>query len=83
MPPPTIARLKSMGITAFTTTCSACRHSGKITFQAALVDDAELFPSIVERRRFVCTKCGSHDVSVMPDWSGHKATGLGKSIEEA
>jgi len=79
MPPPTIARLKSMGAIAFCVTCAhaCCLHSAFVTFAAAGVEDRAPFPSIAERRRFVCTRCGGRAVSIMPDWRGHSASGIG------
>lgn len=80
MPPPTIARLKSMGALQFRVTCSRtdCRHSSHVTFEAARVGDEIPFPEITERRRFVCTRCAGHVVSIMPDWSNHSAQGVGR-----
>jgi hypothetical protein len=80
MPPPSIAKLKSMGVDAFRVTCShgSCFHSAFVTFTTARVDDQAQFPSIIERRRFVCTRCGGRAVSIMPDWSGHSASGVGR-----
>jgi len=75
---PTIAYLKTQGVDAFHVTCSfrPCFHSAYVTFEAAGIDDAAEFPSIVERRRFVCSKCGGRAVSIMPDWRRLKASGL-------
>ena len=80
LPPPTVAHLKSIGVSAFNVTCAHayCLHSASFTFDAAGVEDRTPFPSIVERRRFVCTRCGGRMVSVMPDWRGHKASGIGR-----
>ena len=79
MLPPTVAHLKSMGVSAFNVTCAHayCLHSASLTFAAAGVEDRAPFPLIAERRRFVCTRCGSRAVSIMPDWRGHKASGIG------
>jgi hypothetical protein len=76
---PTIARLKSMGASAFRLTCAhaSCLRSAVVTFAAAGVDDRARFPSLAERRRFVCTRCGGRAVSIMPDWRGHNAKGRG------
>lgn len=80
MLPPTVAHLKSMGAGAFSVTCARafCLHSASLTFAAVGVEDRESFPSITERRRFVCTRCGSRTVSITPDWRGHKASGIGR-----
>jgi hypothetical protein len=68
-----------MGVTGFRVTCDqmACRHSAFVAFTSAGVDDSVLFPSIAERRGFVCSRCGSRAVSLIPDWRGHKASGVG------
>jgi hypothetical protein len=78
MPPPTIARLKLKGADAFRVTCARafCLHSGFVSFAAAGVEDHAPFPSIAERRRFLCTRCGSRAITIMPDWRNHKAQGV-------
>jgi len=78
MKPPTIAGLKAQGADAFRVTCaqSFCLHSAFLTFAAVSVDDAAEFPSITERRRFICTLCGGRAVSIMPDWRKHRARGV-------
>lgn len=65
---PTIGHLKSMGVTAFQATCAHanCWHSGVVSFDTVGVEDPAPFPSIVHRRRFVCTQCGGRTVSIMP-----------------
>ena len=80
MLPPTVAHLKSMGVSAFNVTCAraSCLHSAVVTFDAAGVEDRAPFPSIAERRRFVCTRCGGRAVDIVPDWRDHKATGIGR-----
>jgi len=80
MPPPTVGNLKSMGVSAFSVTCAHanCLHSASVTFSAAGVEDRASFPSIVDRRHFVCTRCGGRAVSIMPDWRDHKASGIGR-----
>jgi hypothetical protein len=69
-----------MGADGFRVTCAHadCLHSAFVTFAAAGVDDRAPFPSIAERRRFVCTCCGGRAVSITPDWRGHGAQGLGE-----
>jgi hypothetical protein len=77
MPPPTIARLKSMGLTGFRVTCDlmTCRHSASLAFETAAIDDGAEFPSI-DKRRFVCSACGGRAVHIVPDWRGHTASGI-------
>jgi hypothetical protein len=55
MQPPSIAKLKSMGVDAFRVTCShgLCFHSAFVTFATAGLEDQAPFPSITECRRFV------------------------------
>jgi hypothetical protein len=79
LPPPTVAHLKSMGVSAFNVTCAHayCLRSASVTFEAAGVEDRAPLPSIADRPRFVCTSCGGRTVSIMPDWRGHKASGIG------
>jgi hypothetical protein len=79
MPPPTIARLKSMSASAFRVMCAhaSCLRSAFVTFATAGVEDRAPFPSIADRRRFVCTRSGGRAVSIMPDWRGHNASGIG------
>ena len=76
---PSIAKMKSMGVTQFSVTCSQshCLHSTHGTFDRAGVAEAYEFPGITARRRFGCTNCGSCKVHIMPDWRNHKASGLG------
>ena len=78
MPPPTIASLKAQGVNAFRVTCTkpTCLHSSFVSFAAAGVEDQTPFPSIMQRRRFVCSRCGSREVSIMPDCRNHNASGL-------
>ena len=66
MPPPTIANLKAQGVAGFSVTCNfrPCFHSAVLSFDAVGVADGEEFPSITDRRRFVCSKCGGRSVSI-------------------
>lgn len=78
--PPTIAHLKGRGLEGLFVTCAnaACQHSVPFTFAALDLADDVQFPSIVQRRRFVCTQCGARHVNVMPDWRTHNASGMGR-----
>ena len=80
MLPPTVAHLKSMGVNAFNVTYAhaCCLRSASLSFAAVGVEDGAPFPSIADRRRFVCTRCGGRAVSIMPDWRDHKASGIGR-----
>jgi hypothetical protein len=55
-----------------------CLHSSFVSFAAAGVDNQTPFPSIMQRRRFVCSRCGGRAVSIMPDWRNHNAGGLAR-----
>jgi hypothetical protein len=68
-----------MGVGAFRVTCDqmTCRHSAFVAFGAVGVDDSAEFSSIRERRAFVCSLCGERAISIMPDWRGQKASGVG------
>jgi hypothetical protein len=57
-----------------------CRHSAFFAFAAIGVDDGAEFPSIRERRRFICSRCGGRAVNIMPDWRGHQASGNGRLV---
>jgi hypothetical protein len=77
MPPPTIGKLKAMGVRQFAVTCArpGCRHSSKVTFKQAGLPDEMYFPDIAYVRRFTCTACGAREVAVTPDWTTHRAAG--------
>lgn len=77
---PTIAHLKTRGLGGLFMTCSnaACLHSAPFTFAALrLGDDAE-FPSIMQRRRFVCARRGGRVVHAMPDPHTQRTAGTGR-----
>ena len=78
MPPPTITKLKSMGVRQFNVTCARpdCRHSSKVTFEETGLPDNLHFPDVAMVRRFTCIKCGGRDVRIMPDWTTHRAVGV-------
>ena len=77
MPPPTIAKLKTMNVRRFMVICSKfhCQHSAKIDFAQASIPDEMFFPDIAFVRRFTCNKCGGREISIIPDWTTHKAAG--------
>jgi hypothetical protein len=78
MSPPTIARLKSMGASAFRVTCAhaSCLHSAFVTFAAAGVEDRAPFPSIAAAS--YARAAAARAVGIMPDWRGHNASGVGR-----
>ena len=78
--PPTIAHLRSMGLTGLSVTCGGadCQHSTDLRFDDLKLPDETAFPQIVKLRRFACKACGSGRVSLMPDLRGHRAKGSGR-----
>ena len=57
---------------------ATCLHSSFVIFAAAGVERQTPFPSIAEHSRFICTRCGGRAVSIMPDWRGIIASGIGR-----
>jgi hypothetical protein len=78
--PPTIAHLKTHGLEGLFVTCAnaACQQSTPFTFAALGLEDDLPFPSIARRRRFVCSRCGSKAVNIMPNWRRLNASGMGR-----
>jgi len=64
--PPTIAKLKNMGVLRFAVTCARanCRHSSKVTFEQAGLPENLHFTDIALVRRFTCVKCGGREVAI-------------------
>ena len=75
--PPTIARLKAMGVEGVYVLCRDCRRSEPVSFDVVALPDETLFPNIVKLRRFRCERCGSTNAVVTPDWRGMNAPGAG------
>ena len=75
--PPTIAKLKSMGVAGIDVACRDCLRSTSLPFDLIALLDETLFPDIVKLRRFRCEGCGSKRAVVTPDWRGMKAPGMG------
>ena len=70
-PPPTIAFLRQEnGIQGVRVYCAGlnCGRMQEISFYDLGLPEETLFPEIARRRRWVCTGCGSREVSCMPDW---------------
>ena len=78
MPPPTIAKRKSMGIRQFNLTCARrdSRRSFKVTLEETGWPENLPFPDIAMVRRFTCIKCGGRDVQLVPDRTTHRAAGV-------
>jgi hypothetical protein len=80
-PPPTIGKLKSMGLAGVWVSCTraGCQRSVAPGFDQLGLPDDLLFPEIPARRRFICSGCGAKTVSVTPDWREYRALGgMGK-----
>ena len=75
--PPTIARLKEMGVAGVEAMCRDCRRSAPLSFDVIALPDETPFPEIVKLRRFRCEGCGSKKAVVTPDWRGMKVPGMG------
>jgi len=75
--PPTIARLKAMGVQGIFATCRDCQRSESVPFDVIALPDETLFPTIAKLRRFRCGGCSCRLAVVTPDWRGMKAPGAG------
>ena len=64
--PPSIASLRLQGVTGVRVFCSSfnCGHNAVLPFDKLGKPETTLFPSL----KFVCSRCGRRDVSIMPDW---------------
>ena len=69
-PPPSIGYLRDQGVRWFRVFCHApnCQHGVDLKLDALGLPDETPFPSIATRRQWVCAKCGSRKVGVMPRW---------------
>ena len=79
--PPTIGSSKTEGLTGVWVTClhPDCRRSVALEWDRLGLPDDTPFLEIGARRRFVCSGCGSREVSVTPDWREYRAQGMGRS----
>ncbi len=75
--PPTIDKLRSMGVEGAYITCRGFQRSKPIPFDVMALPDETFFPDIAKLRRFKCEGCGSRMAVVTPDWRGMKAPGAG------
>ena len=73
--PPTIGFLKGQGVTATRVFCASiyCGRMAVMAFDDLGLPDETPFPSIKNRRRWSCERCGNHEVSVMPSWRDPRA----------
>jgi hypothetical protein len=67
-PTKTIADARAGGETRFTIHCEAqgCHHQAVMSFDELGLPDETIFVHIPHVRGFVCSKCGSRNVRVMP-----------------
>jgi hypothetical protein len=67
-PTKTIANARAAGETRFTVHCGRieCGHRAELAFDAIKLPDETIFVHIPRLLNFVCSKCGSRDVKVMP-----------------
>ena len=68
--PPTIAHLRGQGLKGARVFCGSiyCGRMIVIPFEDIGLSDSTPFPAIKTHRRWTCQRCGSREVSVMPDW---------------
>jgi len=67
-PTKTIAHARAAGETRFTVYCEhhGCGHRAELAFDQLRLPDSAIFVHIPRLLNFVCSKCGSRDVKVMP-----------------
>ncbi len=67
---PTIAYLRSQGVTGARVSCRNVERGRSVTvpFDRMGLPDDTPFPQIARARKWVCQKCKGRQVSVMPDW---------------
>ena len=68
--PPTIAYLRSQGVSGARVSCrnAECGSSVTVPFDKIALPEDTPFPQIARVRKWVCAKCKGRQVSVMPDW---------------
>ena len=66
--PPTVGYLKGQGVLSLTAWCHnfECRHHATFLFSQLELDDDQIFIDL--KHRFRCSKCGSREVAIQPDW---------------
>ncbi len=70
-PPPSIGYLRrENGIEGVRVSCTGlnCGRMQAMTFDELGLPESTLFPEIARRRRWLCTGCGSREVTCMPNW---------------
>jgi hypothetical protein len=67
-PTKTIGNARAAGETRFTVHCGRieCGHRAELAFDEIRLPDETIFVHIPRLLNFVCSKCGSRDVKVMP-----------------
>lgn len=69
-PPPTIASLRRQGVISARISYKEehCGRAVTVAFDKIDLPEDTPFPQIARLRKWVCVKCGSRNVFVMPDW---------------
>ena len=57
-----------------------CDRSGTVRWEQLPLSAETPFPTIKSKLRFRCQACGSRAVDLMPDWSGYRGEGMGRSL---
>ena len=80
-PPPTIAYLRrENGIRGVRVYCAGlyCGRMQVMSFDNLGLSESTLFPEIAGQRKWLCTGCGSREVSCMPDWPDPRQKGASR-----
>jgi hypothetical protein len=77
-PTKTIGDARAGGETQFTVHCEStgCHHKAVMSFDQLGLPDETIFVYIPRVRGFVCSKCGSRNVKVMPIFPDTRAPGI-------
>jgi hypothetical protein len=75
-PKKTIAHARAGSETALTVHClgEGCHHQAVKTFEELRLWNDMIFVDVPKHRHFVCTKCGSRNVKVMPIFPAARGT---------
>jgi hypothetical protein len=57
-----------------------CDRSGTLRGEQLSLPTEKHFPITESKLRFRCQACGSRAVDLMPDWSGYRGEGMGRSL---
>jgi hypothetical protein len=77
-PPMTLGNMRANGVRTIAAYCQGCHHQAVLD-QAVL--DVEAYPDETPvpsfAPRLVCTRCGLIGADARPNWSEHRAAGIG------